>query len=92
VEYGLAVALGLKRAFTENRTQVGVIVNLPVRNEEIVGVVDRLGTVLRADNRQATVRHDRGYVRRTYHIDFIRPAVGDFVDHSLGKGCIVNLP
>jgi len=92
VQDGFAVAFGLESAFTEDRAQICVIVDLAVGDEDVFSTVNRLAAVFGTYNRQSAVSHYGGHVGRLAHVHFVRPAMGDLADHPTGKFLIVNIP
>ena len=89
---GLAVARRLESAFAEDRPQVLMIVDLAVRHQQIVRLVDRLLPVLRPDDRQPAMRHHGLCSRQARHLDGIRPPMRDLPDHPVGEGFISGIP
>ena len=61
---GLAVALRREGGLAQDRAQVGVVVDLAIGHQHVVGAVDRLHAVLGADDREPAMRHQGRHARQ----------------------------
>ena len=92
VQDGLAVALRREGGLAQDRAQVGVVVDLAIGHQHVVGAVDRLHAVVGADDREPAMRHQGRHAGRPADLHVVRAAMRDLRDHAARKLGLVDLP
>lgn len=87
-----AIGRGLKVSLSEDRAKIRVIVDFAIGHKHVVGMTDWLRTILRADDRQATMCHRDGSAGKRRHMHFVGAAMADLRDHLLGQAGIASIP
>ena len=92
MQNSLGVASGFESALPQNRSQIGVVVDLTVGDQNVIGTEDRLRPVRRPDDRESAMGHHRRDVRRPVDARLVGAAVADLLDHPPRERFVIDLP